>query len=74
MWQSIAVNVAVLAAVVYAAWYLMPSALRRRLAAIRPGLGKAPSCASACSECGGCGPKSAADAQPALQPITITRR
>ncbi len=75
MWQTVAVNAAVLVAALYAGWYLMPGALRRRLADIRPALGKAPSCASACSDCGGCTPKSAADAQPsAAKPITITRR
>lgn len=74
MWQNLAVNAAVLVAVVYAFWYLMPGALRRRLAAIRPELGKAPSCSSACSDCGGCGPKPGSPAQAAATPITLTRR
>jgi len=47
-------------------------ALRRRLAAIRPELGKSPSCSSACSSCGGCAPKSAADAG-AGKPVQIVQ-
>lgn len=73
MWQTLAVDFAVLAAVVYAGWYLMPGALRKRLAVIRPALGKAPSCASACSDCGGCGPKPGGGPQAAAKPITLTR-
>lgn len=74
MWQDIAVAAAVLAALGYAFWFLMPGALRRRLAAIRPAWGKAPSCASACSECGGCAPKPGAPGKGAAQTITLTRR
>ncbi|MGP1682060.1 MAG: hypothetical protein ACTS8S_07025 [Giesbergeria sp.] len=74
MWQSLVVDLAVLVAVAYACWYLMPAALRRRLAVIRPALGKAPSCASACSDCGGCGPKPGADGPATFKSITITRR
>lgn len=53
MWQNIAVGAIVALAGGYAAWYWMPAALRRRLGALRPGWGKAPSC-GACSDCGGC--------------------
>ena len=72
MWQTLAVDFALFVAVGYACWYLMPGALRRRLAAIRPELGKSPSCSSACSSCGGCAPKSAADAG-AGKPVQIVQ-
>ena len=62
MWQDIAVGAIVALAAGYAAWYWLPAALRRRLGALRPGLGKAPSC-GACSDCGGCAAKPAASAQ-----------
>ena len=73
MWQELGVAAVVLVAMGYAFWYLMPGALRRRLAAIRPELGKSPSCASSCSSCGGCAPRSAADSD-AGQPISIVRQ
>lgn len=50
MWQNFVVYAVVALAGVYALWYWMPAALRRRLR-----LGKAPAC-GACSDCGGCGP------------------
>jgi hypothetical protein len=53
MWQDITVGAIVALAAGYAAWYWLPAALRKRLGALRPGLGKAPSCGS-CSDCGGC--------------------
>ena len=63
MWQDIAVGAIVALAAGYAAWYWLPAARRRRLGALRPGLGKAPSC-GACSDCGGCAtPLHAPDAQ-----------
>lgn len=74
MWQEAVVAVVVVAAVGYAFWYLMPAALRRRLAAIRPELGKAPSCSSGCSDCRGCDPKPVPDVQATSKTITITRR
>ncbi|WP_051603074.1 hypothetical protein [Simplicispira psychrophila] len=55
MWQDVAVGAVVVLAGVYALWYWMPAALRKRLGAVRPALGKSPSCGS-CSSCGGCGP------------------
>ena len=73
MWQELGVAAVVLVAMCYAFWYLMPGALRRRLAAIRPELGKSPSCASSCSSCGGCAPQSAADGD-AAKPISIVRQ
>jgi hypothetical protein len=56
MWQDLAVYAVVGVAGLYALWYWLPAALRRRLGALRPELGKAPSCGS-CNSCGGCGPK-----------------
>ena len=56
MWQDLAVYTVVLVAGLYALWYWLPAPLRQRLGAVRPALGKAPSCGS-CSSCGGCGPK-----------------
>ncbi len=53
MWQNLAVGTIVALAGLYALWYWMPAALRKRLGALRPALGKAPSC-GACSDCGGC--------------------
>ncbi|ART55781.1 hypothetical protein CBP36_05225 [Acidovorax carolinensis] len=53
MWQDIAVGAIVALAAGYAAWYWLPATLRKRLGALRPGLGEAPSC-GACSDCGGC--------------------
>ena len=53
MWQNLAVGAIVALAGLYALWYWMPAALRKRLGALRPALGKAPSCGS-CSDCGGC--------------------
>lgn len=53
MWQNLAVGAIVALAGLYALWYWMPSALRKRLGSLRPALGKAPSC-GACSDCGGC--------------------
>ena len=72
MWQDLGVAAVVFAAVCYAFWYLMPGALRRRLAAIPPELRKSPSCSSACSSCGGCAPNSAADAG-AGKPVQIVQ-
>ena len=72
MWQELGVAAVVLVAMGYAFWYLMLGALRRRLAANRPELGKSPSCSSACSSCGGCAPKSAADAG-AGKPVQIVQ-
>ena len=71
--QEIGVAAVVLAALCYALWYWMPAPLRRRLGAIRPGLGKSPSCASSCDSCGGCTPASAAD-RDAGQNVRIVRR
>ena len=63
MWQDYAVGAIVALAGLYALWYWMPAARRRRLGALRPGLGTAPSC-GACSDCGGCAtPVRAPDAQ-----------
>jgi len=53
MWQNLTVGAIVALACLYALWYWMPAALRRRLGALRPALGKAPSC-GACSDCAGC--------------------
>ena len=53
MWQNLAVGTIVALAGLYALWYWMPAALRKRLGALHPALGKAPSC-GACSDCGGC--------------------
>ena len=53
MWQNLAVGTIVALAGLYALWYWMPAALRKRLGALRPALGKAPSW-GACSDCGGC--------------------
>ncbi len=54
MWQDWAVGAIVLGAALYALWYWMPAALRRRLGAVRPALAQKPGCGS-CSSCGGCG-------------------
>ena len=54
MWQNYAVGAIVAGAALYALWYWMPGALRRRLGAVRPALAKKPGCGS-CSSCGGCG-------------------
>lgn len=62
MWQNLAVGAIVVLAGLYALWYWMPAALRKRLGRVRPGLAKAPSC-GACSDCGGCAAKPAASAQ-----------
>jgi len=62
MWQNLIVGAAVALACGYALWYWMPAALRKRLGAWRPALGKAPSC-GACSDCGGCATKPSASAQ-----------
>jgi hypothetical protein len=62
MWQNLAVGAIVALAGLYALWYWMPAALRRRLARIRPALGKAPSCGT-CSDCGGCATPLAPGAQ-----------
>ena len=56
MWQDLAVYAVVAVAGLYALWYWLPAPLRQRLGAVRPALGKAPSCGS-CSSCGGYGPK-----------------
>lgn len=53
MWQDLIVGAIVALAGLYALWYWMPAALRKRLGRLRPALGKAPSC-GACSDCGGC--------------------
>jgi hypothetical protein len=62
MWQDLIVGAIVVLAGLYALWYWMPAALRKRLGRMRPALGKAPSC-GACSDCGGC-------ATPARPPAT----
>ena len=54
MWQNLAVGAIVAGAALYALWYWLPGALRRRLGAVRPALAKKPGCGS-CSTCGGCG-------------------
>ena len=54
MWQDWAVGTIVAGAALYALWYWMPAALRRRLGAVRPALAQKPGCGS-CSSCGGCG-------------------
>ncbi len=54
MWQDYAVGAIVALAALYALWYWMPAALRRRLGALRPALAEKPGCGS-CSSCGGCG-------------------
>ena len=54
MWQDYAVGAIVAGAALYALWYWMPGALRRRLGAVRPALAQKPGCGS-CSSCGGCG-------------------
>ncbi len=53
MWQDLIVGAIVAMASLYALWYWMPAALRRRLGRVRPALGKAPACGS-CTDCGGC--------------------
>lgn len=53
MWQDLIVGAIVGLAGLYALWYWMPAALRKRLGRMRPALGKAPSC-GACSDCAGC--------------------
>ncbi len=54
MWQNYAVGAIVVGAALYALWYWMPAALRRRLGAVRPELAEKPGCGS-CRSCGGCG-------------------
>lgn len=66
LWQTWVTALIVLACSGYAAWSLMPAALR---AWLRPG--QAP--ASGCGACGGCGP-AAQKAPQAAQPIRIVRR
>lgn len=70
MWQNLAVGAIVVLAGLYALWYWMPAALRKRLGRVRPALGKAPSC-GACSDCGGCAaPKQPVNAmEPGRQPV-----
>lgn len=63
MWQDLTVGAVVALAVVYALWYWMPAALRRRLGAVRPAWAKAPGC-GACSDCGGCAKPKAAPLPP----------
>ena len=53
MWQTLAVGTTVALARLYALWYWLPAALRKRLGALRAALGRAPS-RGACSDCGGC--------------------
>jgi len=64
MWQDWAVGAIVAGAALYALWYWMPGALRRRLGAVRPALANKPGC-GACSSCGGC---SSATAPPVSAP------
>ena len=64
VWQTLITALLVLACSGYAAWSLMPGALRARL---RPG--QAP--ASGCGGCGGCGPAAPKAQQ---QTIHIVRR
>lgn len=73
MWQNLIVAAVVALAGLYALWYWMPAALRKRLGRVRPGLAKAPSC-GACSECGGCATKPASSAQAPVQdrPVWMT--
>jgi len=66
LWQTLIAALLVLVCSGYAAWSLMPAALRARL---RPG--HAPE-ASGCGGCGGCGP--AAPKAQLTQPIRIVRR
>lgn len=49
LWQNLAVGAIVLLAALYALWYWMPAALRKRLGRVRPALGKAPSCDDTCN-------------------------
>lgn len=65
-WQTLVAALLVLACSGYAAWTLMPAALRARL---RPGQ----PVASGCGGCSGCGPAPKA-AAPAAQPVRIVRR
>ena len=66
-WQTFVTALLVLACSGYAAWSLMPAALRARL---RPGKAGAAQ-AGGCGGCGGCG---SAAPRAALQPIRIVRR
>ncbi|NMM78552.1 hypothetical protein B2J86_03095 [Acidovorax sp. SRB_14] len=54
MWQDCVVGAIVALAALYALWYWMPAALRRRLGFVRPALAEKSGCGS-CSSCGGCG-------------------
>lgn len=70
MWQTLVATLLVLACTGYAAWSLMPAALRARL---RPGQ----PAASGCGGCGGCGPAAgnpAGTSPTKAQPIRIVRR
>jgi hypothetical protein len=53
MTQEWTVGLIVLAAAVYALWYLLPAGLRRRLSRVHPALGEKRAC-GACNNCGGC--------------------
>jgi hypothetical protein len=64
VWQTLITALLVLACSAYAAWALMPAALRARL---RPGQ----PVASGCGGCGGCGPAAHKAQQ---QTIRIVRR
>ncbi len=84
--QALAVVLLVSASAVYAGWSLMPSGLRRRVAAgllhwPLPGLFKAPLrraasvAESSCGGCGGCtGKPSALPSTPAIRPLVFHRR
>lgn len=72
MWQNLAVGAIVAVASLYALWYWMPGALRRRLGAVRPELAKKPGCGS-CSSCGGCG-SAAASSGAALEGDAQSRK
>lgn len=63
MVQNLIVGVVVVLALLYAVWYLLPRAVRQRLAQIHPALGAGTAC-GACSSCAGCG----AGTQPNLVP------
>lgn len=81
MWQDYAVGAIVAVAALYALWYWMPGAWRRRLGKVRPALAQKPGC-GACSSCGGCGSAAAptapassgvaAEVAPSHQPVWMT--
>lgn len=60
----------VLLAVLYSAWYVLPTALRQRLGRVHPALGPGKPC-STCNSCGGCaaGAKPKSSGALANQPV-----